>query len=160
MLYYLSMLSNFQSNFNGVLNVVFQAYTACSRLIQVIQKTIQGYLELRLIHARYVSGIISHINNVRHSEAYFPTFRYILADPGIVRILTQLDIFKYIQAYSEPLEYLASQRNYSRAIHAYSEPYLSRFRHIQSSGLFRHVMLHAYLGTLTKLYISRRICPH
>ena len=49
-----------------------------------------------------------------------------------------------IQAYSESQTYLASFRHYSRAIHAYSKPYLSRFRHIQNSGLFRHVMFQEY----------------
>ena len=79
------------------------------------------------------------MHNIRHIEAYLPKFGYILADSGIVRILAQLDIFIYIkvyseptliQAYSEPLTYLASSRYYSRAMHAYSERYLSRFRHI------------------------------
>ena len=60
-----------------------------------------------------------------------------------------------VQAYSEPLKYLAGFRHYSRTIHAYSEPYLGRFRHIQNSGLFRHVMLHACPGKFTKLHIFR-----
>ena len=37
--------------------------------------------------------------------------------------------------YSEPPTYLASLRHYSRSIHVYSEPYLSRFRHIQDPGI-------------------------
>ena len=60
-----------------------------------------------------------------------------------------------VQAYSEPLKYLAGFRHYSRTIHAYSEPYLGRFRHIQNSGLFRHVMLHVCPGKFTKLHIFR-----
>ena len=52
-----------------------------------------------------LSGIFSYIHNVRHIEAYFPTFGYILADSGIFRILAQLDIFMYIKAYSEPMAY-------------------------------------------------------
>ena len=35
-----------------------------------------------------------------------------------------------------------------------------RFRHIQNSCLFRHVMFHAYSGAFTKLRLSRNICPH
>ena len=46
-----------------------------------------------------------------------------------------------IQPYSEPLTYLDSFRHYSRAIHTYSEPYQSGFRHIQNSGQFRHFVL-------------------
>ena len=34
-----------------------------------------------------------------------PSFGYILADSGIFRILSQLDIFMYIKAYSEPMTY-------------------------------------------------------
>ena len=37
---------------------------------------------------------------------------------------------KFIQAYSKSLRYLPSFRHYSRAIYAYSEPYLGRFRYI------------------------------
>ena len=58
-----------------------------------------------------------------------------------------------IPPYSEPLTYLASFRRYL-AIHAYSEPYLSRFRHIQNSGLFRHVIYHA------NSYLHRGIPAH
>ena len=62
-------------------------------------------------------------------EAYLPTFGHILADSDKFRVLAQLDIciLKHIQnswliqAYSEPLTYLASFRHYPRAIHAYSE---------------------------------------
>ena len=77
--------------------------------------------------------------NVRHIEVYLPTFGYILVDSGIFRILAQLDMFMYIKAYSEPMDYSAifrtvdifsPFRHYSRAFNAYSEPYLSRFRHI------------------------------
>ena len=87
-----------------------------------------------------------------------PTFGYISADSGIFRILAQLDIFMYIKAYSEPIVSSGIFRNvdniksvlgrlfiyYSRAIYAYPEPYLGRFRYIQNFGLFRHVMFHAY----------------
>ena len=38
--------------------------------------------------------------------------------------------------------------------------YSGRFRHIQNSCLFRHVMFHAYSGAFTKLRLSRNICPH
>ena len=65
-----------------------------------------------------------------------------------------------IQKYSDSLTYLASSRHYSRAIHAYSEPYFSRFRHIKNSGLFRHVMFHAYTGIFTKLHILKHIYQH
>ena len=64
------------------------------------------------------------------THIWVPTFGYILADSEIFRILTHLDIFVYTQAYSEQLKCLARFRHYSRAIHAYSERYLGRFRHI------------------------------
>ena len=64
---------------------------------------IQGYIKSRLIYARLVLGLFSHIlHNVRHIETYLPTFSYILADSGIFKNLVQLDIFTYVQAYSEP----------------------------------------------------------
>ena len=66
-------------------------------------------------------------------------------------------------AYSDILEqltYLDSFRHYSRAIHAYSEPYLSRFRHIYNSGSFRVVLFHAYSRIFIKLHILRHIFPH
>ena len=47
----------------------------------------------------------SHIHNVRYIEAYLPTFGYISADPGIIKILAQLDTFMYIKAYPEPTAY-------------------------------------------------------
>ena len=65
-----------------------------------------------------------------------------------------------MQAYSEPSTYLASLSHYSRAIHAYSEPYLSRLKYIQNFDLIRHVIFHVYSGIFTKLHISRHICPH
>ena len=80
-------------------------------------------------------------------------------------MLAQLDIFMY-KAYSESMAYSVSGtlfRYYSRAIYAYSEPYLGRFRHIYNFGLFRHVMFHAYSGRFTKLhfdYTYRGIFAH
>ena len=50
-------------------------------------------------------------------------------------------------AYSEAETYLARFRYYSRAIHAYSGPYLSRSRHI--SRIFRHI----HKGTHIELYL-------
>ena len=102
----------------------------------MVSTQVQGYLEPPAYLARYVSDIFSHIYNVRYIEAFLPIFGNILADSGILRILAQLDIFVYIQDYSEPLKYLASFGHYSRAIHAYSGRYLDRFRHI---GLFTHI---------------------
>ena len=55
------------------------------------------------------------------------------------------------------MTYGASFSHFSRAIHACSEPYASRFRHINNSGSFRHVMFHVYSGKFTKLHISRHI---
>ena len=52
----------------------------------------------------------SHIHNVRHIEANFPTFGFISADLDIFRILVQLDIFMYIKAYSEPTAYSGLSR--------------------------------------------------
>ena len=68
-------------------------------------RQIQCYLELRLIYTRYISGIFSHIENVRRNEAYLPTLEYISTDLSIFRILAQLDIFKDIKAYSETMDY-------------------------------------------------------
>ena len=82
-----------------------------------------------------------------HNQTYSCIFRHI-QNPWLIQI------------YSELLTYLANFRHYSRASHAYSEPYLSRFRHMQNSGLFRHVMFHAYSGIFTKSHITRHICPH
>ena len=65
-----------------------------------------------------------------------------------------------IQTYLELLKYLSSFRQQSRAIRAYSEPYLGIFRHIQYSGLFRHLMFHVQSSIFTKLHISRNVCPH
>ena len=49
-------------------------------------------------------------------------------------------------------------RYYSRAIYAYFEPYLGRFRHIQNPGLFRHVMVHAYSGIFSTLEYVIKQC--
>ena len=79
------------------------------------------------------------------------------------------NIFRQIQAYSESsysqtyscilghFENLiqALFRDYSRATYAYSESYIGRFRHIQNSGMFRHVMFHTYSGIFTKLHKLR-----
>ena len=70
---------------------------------------------------------------------------------------------RLIQTFSEQQIYLVSFMHvirYSRAIYVCSEPYLGRFKHIQNPGLFRHVMFYVYSGVLTKLHISRNICPH
>ena len=77
--------------------------------------------------------ILSHIQNVRHIETYLPTFGYISANTGIIRMLAQLDIFMYFKAYSDPTAYSVSGTSfwyYSRAIYAYPEPYLDTFRHV------------------------------
>ena len=92
---------------------------------------------------------------------------------GIFRMIqAQLDLFMYIKAYSEPMAYSGIFRTadifsqfQTRAIHAYSEPYLSRFRHIyNNSGLFRHVMFHAfrYIHKVTHIgaYLSTYIEIH
>ena len=68
-------------------------------------KQIQGYLFSRLIQALYVSGIFSHIHNVRYVEVHVPIFGYISVVSGMFRIPAQLDIFMYIEAYSEPVVY-------------------------------------------------------
>ena len=43
------------------------------------------------------------MHNVRHIEIYLSIFGYILADSNIVRVLAKLDIFMYVNAYSEPI---------------------------------------------------------
>ena len=99
----------------------------------------------------------------------FDILKPIFPHLGIFRMIqAQLSLFMYIKAYSEPMAYsgifriadIFSQFQ-TKAIHAYSEPYLSRFRHTyNTSGLFRHVMFHAYSGIFTKLHILGHICPH
>ena len=42
----------------------------------------------------------------RYIEAYFFKFGYILADSGIFRILPQLDVFMYIEAYFNRLRHI------------------------------------------------------
>ena len=86
-------------------NVLFQPYSGISYILHIVFRQIQCYLELRLIYTRYVSGIFNQIQNVRQNEAYLPTLRYISTYLGIFRILAQLDIFKDIKAYSEPMAY-------------------------------------------------------
>ena len=98
----------------------------------------------------------------------FDILKPIFPHLGIFRMIqAQLDLFMYIKAYSEPMAYSGIFRTadifsqfQTRAIHAYSEPYLSRFRHIYNSGSFRVVLLHAYSGIFIKLHILRHIFPH
>ena len=45
-------------------------------MLHIVFRYIQGYLEPRLVQACYVSGIFSHIYNVRHVEACLPTFEF------------------------------------------------------------------------------------
>ena len=113
---------------------------------------IQAYLDSRLIQARYVSGIFSHIHNVRYVEAYLPTVGYILADSGIYRILVQLDTFMYISIFRTHglFKHIQNHRHIQsvsatlfryclRSIYTSSELYSDRFRYIQKFGLFGHV---------------------
>ena len=55
------------------------------------------------------------------------------------------------------MTYLASFRQYSRAIHVCSKRYPSRLGGIV---LLRHVIFQAYSGTFTKLHISSHIRRH
>ena len=126
----------------------------------MVFRQVQGYLKPRLIQARYVSDIFSHIYNVRYMEAYLATFKYISVDEEYSEYWHSQ---KYIhilcvQAYSEPWKYLASFWHYSRAIYAYSDRSLGKFRHIQNSGLFRYVIFYANSGIFTKLDILRHFC--
>ena len=152
-----------------VSNILLQPYSGTFSTLHIVFRQIQGYLETRLIQARYVSGIFSHIHTVRRIEGYLSTssiFRQIQAYSKSWQSQTCSCILKHIQnawliqTYLEPLTYLASFKLYSREFLAYSEPYLSRFRHAQNSGLFRHVMFQTYSHIFTKLHISRHICPH
>ena len=80
------------------------------------------------------------------------TFLYILADPGIFRILEQLDIFMYIKAYSELMVYSRIFRTidiFSQFQARYSGITQDQFMLIlklihTDSGTFRNL---AYLGT-------------
>ena len=45
-------------------------------MLHIVFRQIQGYLEPRLVQACHVSGIFSHIYNVRHIEACLPTFEF------------------------------------------------------------------------------------
>ena len=74
-------------------------------MLHTIFRQIQAYLSSWLVYTGYVLGIFSHINNVRHIQAYLPTCGYISASSGMFRILTQLNIFMYINAYSETMAY-------------------------------------------------------
>ena len=85
--------------------------TFCFSHTEAYSKTLQiglrvyGNLKPRLTYlSAYVSGIFSHIHNVRHIEVYLPTFGYILADSGIFKILAQLDVLMYVKVYSEPIQ--------------------------------------------------------
>ena len=86
-------------------NVLFQPYSGISYILHIVFRQIQRYLELWLIYTRYISVIFNQIQNVRRNEAYLPTLRYISTYLSIFRILAQLDIFKDIKAYSEPMAY-------------------------------------------------------
>ena len=105
---------------------MFQAYSAIFTTLDT----------LRHIHPN--SGIFQHSFESWHSQTYSCILRHIQNT-------------RLIQEYSEPLTYLACFRHYSRAIHAYSEAFLSRFRHIQNYGLFRYVMFHRYFRQINKV---------
>ena len=85
--------------------------------------------------------------------------------------------FMYVKAYSELMAYSGIFRTidifiqfqarysyYSKAIYAYSETCLRRFRHIQNLEFFRQVIFHAPSGIFTKLHswlhLVRNIYPH
>ena len=133
----------------------------------MITTSIIKELRPRLIKPRFVCGIFSHIklDILRYVCLRSAIFWQIQEYSESWHSQTYSCILRYIQnswpiqPYSEPVTYLARSRYYSRAIHAYSGPYLSRFRHIYHSGLFGHVMFHAYSGIFTKVHISRYICP-
>ena len=91
-------------------NVLFQPYSGISYILHIVFRQIQCYLELRLFCTRYISGIFNHTQNVRRNGAYLPTLRYISTYLSIFRILAQLDIFKDIKAYSEPMAYSSISR--------------------------------------------------
>ena len=93
-------------------------------------------------------GRFRHIQNpgtVRHIHVYYGIFR----THGFFRYIQN---HRHIQSVSGTVF-----RYYSRAIHAYSEPYLGRFRHNQKSGLIRSVMFHTYSAIFTTLHISRNM---
>ena len=148
--------------------LLLQRYSGIFQTLLIIFRQIQRYLGPQHIQARYVSATPSYIplDILRYIWPHPSMFWFIqgYSEPcdsqTCLCILRCIQNQQFIQPYSELLTYLVSFRHYSRAIHAYSEHYLNRLRHIQNSGLFRHVMFHAYSGTFTKLHVSRHICPH
>ena len=86
-------------------NILLQPYSGILSTPHIVFRQIQCYLEPQLIESRYVSGIFSHIHNVRHIEECLATFKYIWKDSCIFKILAQLAIFMYIKAYSERMTY-------------------------------------------------------
>ena len=96
--------------------------------------------------------MFSYIHNVGHIEAYLPTFGYISADSGIFRILTELEMFMYIKAYSESLAYsgiLRTANIFSQLQSRYSGITQKQFMHTLNlveadSDIFRTLV---YLGT-------------
>ena len=135
-------------------------------MLHIISRQIQRYLGPHLIQAHNDSVIFSYImlDILRciclHSGIFWQIQGYseYWHSQTCLCILRHIQNPWLIQPYSEPLTYLDSFRHYSRAIHTYSEPCLSRFRYIQNSGLFRHVMFHVYSGVVTKLQVLRHIC--
>ena len=75
-------------------------------------------------------------------------------------ILRHIQSPRHIQNHRHSFRHVILFRDYSRAIYAYSEPYLGRFRYIQIPDLFRHIMFHSHSRICTKLHLSRNICPH
>ena len=130
------------------LTLNFRYILACSKIIQpylFLLRHIKNpsifriilllpYSGIRLLRtpsylASYVSGIFSHIHNVRHIEAYLPTFGYVLANSSIFRVLAQLDIFMYIKAFSKPIAYSVIFRTVKH-IQPVSDTSQEQFMHI------------------------------
>ena len=82
-----------------VRSILLQTYSSIFQTLHIVFRQIEVSLEPQFVYARHVLDIFRHIHNVKHTEAYLPTFRYISPDSGIFRILVQLDIFMYIKAY-------------------------------------------------------------
>ena len=79
-----------------------QAYFKCYTYIYADSTLFRAPADLDTLYFIYIQSY-----NVRHIEVDLPTFRCILVDSGIFRILALLDMFIYIKASSEPIAYSA-----------------------------------------------------
>ena len=111
--------------FDAILNAFF--FCRCYLTSRVALRSLE----------RYITDIFRHIEDL---------FSHIQSCYDILQVLAYLGTFcfSHTQAYSKRYtQYLSTVGH----IHVY----LGRFRHIQNSDLFRHVMFHAYSGIFSTL---------